>query len=258
MTRLQTGHYSRIPTSLILSHVKDEAEMFVNPFIQTDAQFTDFIASVISPYAAQAGVSAAIEARYPPVFTGPGPRNYTTERARVKDVLNEASFVCNVRYLSDAYAGKNYNLHYSVAPALHGVDLLPTFYNLNLDLGAVPVPLVPGFGGFAQAYQSYLTSHARTGNPSTFKKTVNLPPAITWPKTGNSSADGDRLSGVLNAGNLGFSLITDAQTARSRCDFWVQVAAAVTYLGGYAPPGSVVPVTLVPVRGDPSANYSSA
>ncbi|KAL8650968.1 MAG: hypothetical protein Q9210_003512 [Variospora velana] len=241
-----SGHYTRIPTSLILSHVSNEAEIFVPSSVQTDPQFTAYIASIFPPYASAGGVNAAIEARYPPVFTGPGPRNYTTERARVKDFINEASFVCNVRYLSDAYAGKNYNLQYSVTPGLHAVDLLPTFYNLNLDLGDINVPLIPGFGSFAQAYQSYLTSHARTGNPNTFKKTLNVPPAITWPKPG-SSADGDRFMGVLNAGDLGFSLITDAQTARSRCDFWVQVAAAVTSLGGYAPPGSVVPVNLVPV-----------
>ncbi|KAL8967146.1 MAG: hypothetical protein Q9197_005593 [Variospora fuerteventurae] len=252
------GHYTRIPTSLILSHVSDEAEIFVPSSVQTDPQFTAYIASMFPPYASAGGVNAAIEARYPPVFTGPGPRNYTTERARVKDFINESSFVCNVRYLSDAYAGKNYNLQYSVTPGLHAVDLLPTFYKLNLDLGDINVPLPPGFGSFAQAYQSYLTSHARTGNPNTFKKTINVPPAITWPKPG-SSADGDRFTGVLNAGDLGFSLITDAQTARSRCDFWVQVAAAVTSLGGYAPPGSVVPVNLVPVTtGDPSVNYYSS
>lgn len=135
------------------------------------------------------------------------------------------------------------------------------------------MPLIPGFGSFAQAYQSYLTSHARTGDPNTFKKTVNLPPAITWPKPGTA---GDKFSGVLDAGDLGFRLIEDGQTARGRCGFWVQVAAAVTGLGGefflsvgccelwlialgigYAPPGSAVPTTLVPVRNDPSANYGS-
>ena len=161
------------------------------------------------------------------------PSNYTTERSRLKAVLQDSSFVCNIRYLSDAYAGKNYNLQYSVTPGLHATDLLPTFYNLNLDLSSLAtelsLPLVPGFGNFAQAYQSYLTSHARTGDPNTYRKSLNIPPAIPWPKPG---AAGDAFTGVLNAGDLGFSLITDEQTARSRCDFWVQVAAAVTDLGG--------------------------
>lgn len=250
-----SGNYNKLPTSFILSHVSDEADLFVPNTVQTDAQFSAFLAQTFPPYASAGGVNSAIEARYPPVMSAT-PSNYTTERARIKDLISESSFVCNVRVLSDAYAGKNYNLQYSVTPGLHATDLLPTFYNLNLDLDVfgneVSVPLIPGFGSFSQAYQSYLTSHARTGDPNTFKKTLNVPPAITWPKPG---ATGDKLTGVLDAGNLGFRTIEDGQTARSRCDFWVQVAAAVTSLGGYAPPGSVVPTTLVPVRNDPSANY---
>ncbi|KAL9594897.1 MAG: hypothetical protein Q9219_006774 [cf. Caloplaca sp. 3 TL-2023] len=251
-----TGHYTRLPTSLILSHVRDEADLFVPPNVQTEAQFSAFIDASFPAYAKTGGVNAAIEARYPPLSSPQ--RNYTTERDRLKAVLQEGSFVCNVRYLSDAYAGKNYNLQYSVTPGLHATDLLPTFYNLNLDLDLfgkdVPFPLVPGFGSFAQAYQSYLVSAARTGDPNTYRKSINLPPAIPWPKPGNS---GDRLTGVLNAGDLGFGLVEDAQTARSRCGFWVQVAAAVTGLGGYAPPDSVVPSTLVLVTNDPSANYAT-
>ncbi|KAL8715444.1 MAG: hypothetical protein Q9220_000778 [cf. Caloplaca sp. 1 TL-2023] len=254
---LATGHFSKIPTSFIFSHVSDEADLFIPSGVQTDTQFNAFIDSVFPGYPKTAGVNSAIEAHYPPVMTT-APHNYTTERDRLKGLLQESSFVCNVRYLSDAYAGKNYNLQYSVTPGLHATDLLPTFYNLNLDLSIfgqdVPFPIVPGFGSFAQAYQSYLTSHARTGDPNTYKKTLNIPPAIAWPKPGSS---GDAFTGVLNAGDLGFNLITDGQNARSRCDFWVQVAAAVTDLGGYAPPGSVVPSTLVPVTNDPSANYAS-
>ena len=138
------------------------------------------------------------------------------------------------------------------------MDLLPTFYNLNLDLGAfganLTIPLVPGFGGLAQAYQSYLVSHARTGNPNIYKKTFNIPPAITWRKAGT---DGDALTGVLDVTDLGFRSITDQQTRESVCGFWREVAAAVTNLGGYAPPGAVVPTNLVGDGDNPSANYVS-
>ncbi|KAL8800938.1 MAG: hypothetical protein Q9182_004820 [Xanthomendoza sp. 2 TL-2023] len=253
-----SGNYNKLPTSFIFSHVSDEADLFVPANVQTDQQFTTFLESIFPPYAKANGVNAAIEGRYPPVTTGPGPHNYTTERARVKDLLAESSFLCNIRDLSDAYPGKNYNIRYAVTPGLHATDLLPTFYNLNLNLNlfgkAIPFPLIPGFGGFAQAYQSYLTSHARAGDPNTYKKTINIPPAITWPKPGNS---GDAYTGVLNAGDLGFRIIEDGQTKKSRCGFWRDVAAAVTGLGGYAPPGSVVGQSLVPVKNDPSANYAS-
>ncbi|KAL8644498.1 MAG: hypothetical protein Q9226_007734, partial [Calogaya cf. arnoldii] len=247
---LASGHFSKIPTSLIFSHTSDEADMFVPINVQTDKDFSDFVDSVFVSYAKEGGVNAAIEARYPPVMGIP--RNYTTEYARLKDVLQDSTFVCNIRDLSNAYTGKNYNLKYSVTPGLHAVDLLPTFYNLNLDLdafdNAVPFPLIPGFGSFAQVYQSYLTSHARSGDPNTYRKKFSVPPTIAWPKPG---ASGDAFTGVLNVGDLGFRLVTDGQSAKSRCDFWRDVAAAVTNLGGYAPPGSVVPTTLVPVKNDP-------
>lgn len=242
---LASGNYYKGVNSFILSHVRDEAFTFVPPGNLTDADFDNFVRNAFPPYAQSSGVNAAIEARYPSVMSGSA-RNYTTEFDRTKALIGDSTFQCNVRYLSDAYAGKNYNLQYSVTPGLHGMDLFPTFYNLNVDLAAIAnttsVPIVPGFGPLAQAYQSYLVSHARTGDPNKYKKTRNVPPAIPWPKP----SGGDELSGVLNVGDSGFNLISDPQTRESVCDFWRRTAAAVTNLGGecssHALPNSFLPV----------------
>lgn len=254
---LCSGNYWKEIDSIILSHVADEAELFVDGHIQTDAEFDTFVDDVFPTYAQSGGVTAAIDAQYPPVQSGNN-HTYSTETDRVKAFVAESSFFCNVRYLSDAYTGKNYNLKYSVSPGWHATDLLPTFYDANLELSAfgnsVAFPLVPGFGSFANAYQSYLTSHARSGNPNTHSAKINLPPAINWPIAGNT---GNELTGVLNAGDLGFSIITDHQDTKNVCGFWEQVASAVTNLGGYAPPAGVVQTTIVPVTNDPSANYSN-
>lgn len=40
------------------------------------------------------------------------------------------------------------------------------------------------------------------------------------------------MTGVLDATELESNVVHDVQAARSRCDFWVQVAAAMTNLGG--------------------------
>lgn len=227
-----SGNFYKGIDSLILSHVYDEAFIFVPPDVTTDSQFSNFISEAFPPYAQSAGVNAAIENRYPPVMSASS--NYTTEFDRTKALLADSSFQCNVRYLSDAYNGMNYNLQYSVTPGFHGTDLLPTFYDLNVDLTALgdnsPFPLIPGFGSFAQAYQSYLVSHARSGDPNTYAKLLNVPPAINWPKAGSSSAD--ELTNVLNAGDLGFSVVSDTETTESVCGFWREVAAALTNLGG--------------------------
>ena len=227
-----SGNFYKGIDSLILSHVSDEAFIFVPLDVTTDSQFSTFVSEILPTYAQSSGVNAVIEARYPPVMSGKS--NYSTEFDRTKGLLAESSFQCNVRYLTDAYNGKNYNLQYSVTPGFHATDLLPTFYNLNIDLTAlgddVPFPLIPGFGSFAQAYQSYLVSHARSGDPNKYAKVLNVPPAINWPKPGSSSAD--VITNVLNAGDLGFSVISDNETAESRCGFWREVAATLTNLGG--------------------------
>ena len=220
--------------SLILFHISDEADMFVPPNILTDADFSSIINYQFPPYAQVAGVTAAIETRYPPVWLPAS--KYLTEFDRAKHYIGDSTFYCNVRFLSDAYDGKTYNMQYSVTPGLHANDLFPTFYNLNININIfgheIPFPLIPGFGNYAQAYQSYLTSHARTGDPNTFRKNLGIPTAISWPKVSTEDED---FTGVLNAGNLGFSIIRDTETSRSRCGFWRGVAENVTKLGDYLP-----------------------
>lgn len=229
---LASGNFYKTTDSLILSHVSDEAFVFTPTNIETDAQFTTFLNQLYPAYAQTAGVTAAIEARYPPVMNDTA-SNYTTEFDRVKAFMGDSSFYCNIRYLSDAYAGKNYNLRYSVSPGFHGTDLLPTFYDLNVDINALgnetSYPLIPGFGSFAQAYQSYLVSHARSGDPNTYAKALNVSPAIVWPQ---AVGGGEEIVGVLEAGDSGFGVVGDEQTRESVCGFWREVAAAVTDLGG--------------------------
>lgn len=215
--------------NLILSHVNDEAGAFVPLSMRDNEDFTSTVEFIFSAYAKRAGITSSIFARY-------GEKNYTTAFERFKAFLADSSFNCNIRYLTDAYEGKTWNLKYSVLPALHATDLLPTFYSLNLDLDSfgksVPYPLVPGFGAFSQAYQSYLVSHARTGDPNTYRKKFSAPPTLAWPKPDSS---GDRVEGVLQAGNLGFSVISDGQARRETCDFWREIMEAVTREGGYQP-----------------------
>ena len=222
----------------------------------TNDKFTTWVEYIFPSYSTKAGLTQSILDHYPPAGVG---SPYLLVRDRINAFLAESSFACNVRTLSDAYNGKNYNLEYQVTPALHGTDLLPTFYDLNLDLSVLgtqwDISLIPIFGQFAQTFQAYLVSHARTGDPNTYKKPLlNVPPAITWPKADNS---GDAIKNVLSANDLGFgvSTIEDTETTKSRCGFWVEVAAAVTDLGGYAVPGAMVETNLVNVTNNPSGNY---
>ncbi len=236
----------------------DEADLFVPLDVTTNDEFTTWVEYIFPSYSTKAGLTQTILDHYPLAGIG---SPYLLVRDRINAFLAESSFTCNIRTLSDAYDGKNYNLDYQVTPALHGTDLLPTFYDVNLDLSILgkswDIPIIPIFGQFAETFQAYLTSHARTGDPNTYKKPLlNIPPAINWPKADNS---GDRIKNVLSANDLGFgvSTIEDTQTTKSRCAFWIEVAAALTDLGGYAVPGAVVQTNLVNITNDPSGNYQT-
>ncbi len=80
----------------------------------------------------------------------------------------------------------------------------------------------------------------------------NLPSTVQW---GHPNSSGEQITGVVDIGDFGFSVVADAQNQKTPCDFWRSIAAAVTALGGYAPPGAVVNQTLVAVPNDPSANF---
>ncbi|KAI9742049.1 MAG: hypothetical protein M1834_000439 [Cirrosporium novae-zelandiae] len=244
-----SGNYYQGLESIILSHTSNEPNLFVDGHVQTDAEFTEFLDTVFPKYTRDAGVVSVVEEQYPS-------SSYDTVTDRVLDFLGDSCFHCNTRWMTDALASVSdvYNLLYAVTPGYHATDILPTFYNLNLDIdtfaGEVAFALLPLFGTYAQGYQSYLTSHARTGNPNTYRKILNIPTAIKWPTVGN--VNGEKLTGVLKAGNLGFSTTSDSETTESACGFWREIAAAVTNLGGYAPPGSVVNQTLITVTNNPS------
>ena len=60
----------------------------------------------------------------------------------------------------------------------------------------------------------------------------------------------------MNAGDAGFSIVSDPEMREMVCGLRREVTAAVTDLGGYAPPGSVVEKTLIGVSEDLSANHT--
>jgi len=92
--------------------------------------------------------------------------NYTTERDRLKAVLGDDSFYCNVRYLLDVYDGKNHNLQHSVTPGLHATNLLPTFFQYE------PRPC------------KFIQSNLRPANPR-LRSGLPIVPCLACPKRGS-------------------------------------------------------------------------
>jgi len=84
----------------------------------------------------------------------------------------------------------------------------------------------------SKAYQSYLVSHAMTGNPNYYLELLN-PPTIVWPKI--RDVTGQYFTNVLNVTDNMFGIITGYEFNKTICDFWVDIFNKTTVLGGYAP-----------------------
>ncbi|OCK83949.1 alpha/beta-hydrolase [Lepidopterella palustris CBS 459.81] len=187
------GNYWKEITSLIPSHTIDEAAVFVMPTNQTDADFTAYLNRVWPPYAV-----AAV---------------FKTEIDRQKALFSQSAFLCRIHVLTTAYAGKTHNVHVLGAPT--------------------PLWAIIGGAGVSKAYQSYLVSHARTGDPNTYRDILNIPPTIEWPPVGN--LQGEYYTNVLNVSDSGFDIIQETEYNKTICEFWVGIYTNTTNLGGYAP-----------------------
>lgn len=85
--------------------------------------------------------------------------------------------------------------------------------------------MVPTFA--VSIYSEY--SHARSGNPNTYAEVLDIAPAIEWLQPDTS---GDALTWVLDAGDIGFKIVSDPETREMVCRFWREGAAAMTDLRG--------------------------
>lgn len=165
--------------------------------------------------------------------------------------------------LTDALGeSKVWLARYSVFPAVHGSDLLATFFSTSFaadtswlldDLAVLMAPaLAPLAVGISSALQSYFASFVTAGDPNTHRAVLNLPPSIHW---AHPNCKGETAQNVLDIGDWGFGTISDNQNQKTPCDFWRDFAAAVTAMGGYAPPGAVVSQGLIKIAEKASRNY---
>lgn len=226
--RALAGNYWKHLDSIIISHVLDEPSYLIPFYVNNAQNFSDYVSGIIPPYAASGGFESRIIARYPPANDGRG--IFATERQRLDIFFRDLVFSCNIRALTDAYSGKNFNLQYSTVPYTHGADTFATFYYRGFNVDNYQIPgLFDGYGDFAETYQSYLVSHARTGDPNTYRRSHKGFKATRWPRPNNR---GDLVQGVLNTTDTGFKVITDQQTSRSTCRFWQELTKDLTALGG--------------------------
>ncbi|KAL2852228.1 Alpha/Beta hydrolase protein [Aspergillus pseudodeflectus] len=210
-----SGRYWKHLDSLIVSHTSNEGLLFVDSSIRTDEDTTTFLKGLFREEEA----AALIEGRYPPINSPNA--NYTDQKARLIAIVGDSTFLCNCRWVSDAFQDRAYNVQWSVGTGVHGSDIPATWFNPTLFIEIlgqnISVADLLGHRGLYQGYQSYLVSHTRKGNPNVYRNATAVPPTIGWPLAGNRTLD---MLTALNVTDDGFQLIKDQQTSRHVCDFW--------------------------------------
>ncbi|KAH8176833.1 carboxylesterase family protein [Sarocladium implicatum] len=233
--------------SLILSHCEHESILFVSGAVQSNDDFGSFLTALLPNSSLTNGITERILETYPPV--GGKSSLYKAQTDRLEDLLRDASMTCNIRYLTEAIGSSRvWAMQYSVKPGWHATDLIPLFYNdddfdmssLTTFLASV-LRLVTGIfmRGLSRAYQSYVTSYVRTGDPNTHRLSLweNLPyPGTTkWRHPQLLSSGKAGLGRVLDVdyGLLStFTEIEDGQMPMVKCGFWPKFAMAATVAGG--------------------------
>ncbi|EFR00492.1 carboxylesterase [Nannizzia gypsea CBS 118893] len=208
------GNYWRHLDSLIISHVYNEGGPFVTNY-KTLESLSDLLKSLFPTYATKA--ISTLEDYYH--LKNASNESVTTIGSKM---VRDAIFTCNIRDIVRKYPKKSYLMQYSPKAATHGQDVVAVWYSPKL--WNVSIPLFSG-------YQSYLLSHAITGNPNSLRDRDIDPPTIPWPKVGDTNAE--KLENTLDVVDTGYRLIADDQVLKSTCDVWQRVLLDVTKQGGY-------------------------
>jgi carboxylesterase type B len=197
---MAAGKFAKGIESIINSHTADEAAMFV----PSNTSSIVFNAVLEASYKASPPTMDAIRQHY---------ASLPDDKSRIKALYGHSTFTCSNRWIAEYFPGKTYNVEYGRGLGYHGTDLLANFYtDSGFSVNTLATLNDRTFGEFAKKYQSYLVSHARTGDPNTFRS-GNTP---EWPRV----KIGDTLTNVMNATNDGFALGTDMATQSKDCTFW--------------------------------------
>ncbi|MCJ1387651.1 hypothetical protein MMC18_000494 [Xylographa bjoerkii] len=257
-----TNRYWTGLQSLMVSHVNNEVA-YNGSFIPFPVRrynnatgFNNFL-SAFMPGDTLAPLRANIAARYPVSA-------YQNDQInRTGAVIQDSTFVCNTRQLFDAYSKirtpvymMNYYFLAHYGKAVHASDLLPTFYNKDMDVAALlckwPAWLVdniikPNIAHYARSYISYLTSYAIFGNPN--DGASRGAHRVKWPAA-STSTDGNFVQNVLEPYlpddtvlDPWFRIVNvDTINTRDVCGYWNDVALKIMNSPGVASPANPLAV----------------
>jgi carboxylesterase type B len=194
---LATGRFHHI--GVMVGHNSDEGLLFTPAFVQTQTEFSSFIAETF-PTANESTVAYITNVLYPPVFNGS--YGYTNAIERTALAIADFTITCNSHFLASTLH-PSYAYLFSVSPGIHGVDIAYTFFNGDTstpDIVSVVNATV------ATAFQQYLTSFAEHGKP----RAAGFQNFVKYGKNG----------AVTNINDAGLGVHITDPAARPQCVFW--------------------------------------
>lgn len=198
---LLSGDFDR-NVSVMVGHNANEGLTFVSPNA-TKGDYLPTILKQIFP-TIQSNVTRYItDVIYPPEYDGKW--GYTNPLTRASLAISDADIQCNTDYLNRAYKNQTYAYEFSLPPALHGQDILYTFFDndtstISSDLGVSVTNIT-----VAHVMQDWFASFTHGGTPKS-----SLAP--TFPQYGDQGY-------LMNIGNDTIAPMRDP-TNNPRCHFW--------------------------------------
>lgn len=199
---LQEGNFDR-NLNVMVGHNADEGLLFTSP----DARNSSWVVTLLQeqyPYIRSNVTDYITKVLYPAKYDGS--YGYTSPFERAAAIISELIFVCNTDYINRAYHGETYAYEFSVPPAVHGQDVLYTFYNNGSDgLSSSADGLSVTNITTAEVMQDYFTSFVQTGTPK----------SSLGPKFPRHGLRGQ----LMNIGNTTIQPMHDTSN-NPRCRFW--------------------------------------
>jgi carboxylesterase type B len=202
---LVTGNFAKQVDTLVVSHVTKESNMFLSNGNKNNRAFKAF---VDWSYGNNTKVTDSVLQHMPLE------KYNSSQFDRMAAFVQWSTFMCSTRFLTEAYKGKTYNVEFA---GNHGQDIGANFFEPGL------LSTLKGTGATSSAYQKYLISVARSGNPNTFKEAS----AIEWPK----ATLGPEIGNVLAVDN-GFKLVNDKYNTEADCGLFKNIYALITKEAG--------------------------
>jgi carboxylesterase type B len=227
-TELKKGNIVKLE-SILLSSTENEASPFVDNSVKTDAQFDKWVADLYGPLAKTQVFSKTVNDLYPPLAVGISKGLYADQIQRRKDFYRDAGFSCYARYITEAYPTQVWNMIYGELGGFHGTDLIALFSRTGLKALGITVPLPDAFRAVSKTYQSYLVSHALTGDPNTLSLKVGGKENVAapqWPRT--PPLQGKYMDNVLLMKNGTLTVGQSATIPKENCDQWQDMLMKAT------------------------------